>query len=159
MLGSNWAEAGSGRLIVDGTQTPRIGREVGPLGLGGDRRPLRSGQVVLEQVEREAEPGGGGRDDAVQTELMGGEPDALARLPRACERVGVEPDRYGPHAQRGPGPGPRWALRLVCIGAATCEHRASAPMWRHDASGDTVHGREFGWQGGEFARADNYLEQ
>ena len=38
------------------------------------------------------EPGGGGRDDPVQTELVGGEADALAGLPWTPQRIEVERD-------------------------------------------------------------------
>src|SRR5512132_3932847 len=54
--GRNGRNEGSGWLTVAGAQAPRVGREVGPLRLGGDRRPLFGGQVVLEQRERETEP-------------------------------------------------------------------------------------------------------
>jgi hypothetical protein len=80
-------------VLVHRAQAARVGWEMGPLTLGSNGRPLLGWQVVVEYRERKTEPGGGGRDDPVQTELVGGEADARwAGLPSTPQRIVVERD-------------------------------------------------------------------
>ena len=73
-------------------------------------------------------------------------------VPATCNAHGASEPGYGP------GPSPRWALRLICNGAATCEHRASAPMWSHDAKWRPFTAASLDGRGRVRARR-HYLEQ
>lgn len=83
-----------------------VGRQVLPQDALAQPGQLRRWKVLIEQGERLANAGGGGRDHAVQPELMRGLSDALTQYVRAdagAQRGRVEPDELASGARGGRG--------------------------------------------------------